>query len=59
LSEHLECDLYSECFKDDLAEILEDNLPEDQADSAQTLADKWSAPLGVHSTISGNLTVER
>ena len=40
LSERLEYDLYSECFKDHLAEILGDNLPEDQADSAQTLVDK-------------------
>jgi hypothetical protein len=30
--------LYSEDFADDLAEILQDNLPEDQAEDAQTLA---------------------
>jgi hypothetical protein len=30
--------LYSEHFADDLAEILQDNLPEDQVHSAQTLA---------------------
>jgi hypothetical protein len=36
----LDYDLYSEQFADDLAEILQDNLPEDQADSAQTLAYK-------------------
>jgi hypothetical protein len=29
---------YSEVFADDLAEIFQDNLPEDQVDSAQTLA---------------------
>jgi hypothetical protein len=40
LAEHLDYDLYSEHFADDLAEILEDNLPEDQAESAQTLACK-------------------
>jgi hypothetical protein len=33
-----EYDLRSEHFVDYLAEILQDNLPEDQADSAQTLA---------------------
>jgi hypothetical protein len=38
LSEKLDYDLYSEHFADDLAEILQDNLPEDQVDSAQTLA---------------------
>jgi hypothetical protein len=42
LSEHLEYDLYSEYFKDDLAEILEDNLPEDQADSAEMLAREYA-----------------
>jgi hypothetical protein len=36
----LDYDLYSEHFADDLAEILQDNLPEDQVDSAQTLAHK-------------------
>jgi hypothetical protein len=38
LSEKLDYDLYSEHFADDLAEILQDNLPEDQAEDAQTLA---------------------
>jgi hypothetical protein len=38
LSEQLDYDLYSEHFADDLAEILQDNLPEDQAEDAQTLA---------------------
>ena len=38
LGENLDYDLYSEDFADDLAEILQDNLPEDQVDSAQTLA---------------------
>ena len=38
LGENLDYDLYSEHFADDLAEILQDNLPEDQANSAQTLA---------------------
>ena len=38
LGEHLDYDLYSEHFADDLAEILQDNLPEDQVNSAQTLA---------------------
>ena len=40
LGENLDYDLYSEHFADDLAEILQDNLPEDQANSAQTLAHK-------------------
>jgi hypothetical protein len=40
LAEHLDYNLYLEHFADDLAEILRDNLPEDQADSAQTLACK-------------------
>jgi hypothetical protein len=40
LDKELDYDLYSEHFADDLAEILRDNLPEDQADSAQTLAYK-------------------
>jgi hypothetical protein len=40
LSGQLDYDLYSEHFADDLAEILQDILPEDQADSAQALADK-------------------
>ena len=38
LGENLDYDLYSEHFADDLAEILQDNLPEDQANYAQTLA---------------------
>jgi hypothetical protein len=38
LLEQLDYDLYSQDFADDLAEILQDNLPEDQVDSAQTLA---------------------
>jgi hypothetical protein len=38
LAEQFEYNQYSEHFADDLAEILKDNLPEDQADSAQTLA---------------------
>ena len=38
LGENLDYDLYSEHFADDLAEILRDNLPEDQAEVAQTLA---------------------
>jgi hypothetical protein len=40
LAENLDDDLCSGHFADDLAEILEENLPEDQADSAQTLAHK-------------------
>ena len=38
LGENLDYDLYSENFADDLAKILQDNLPEDQVNSAQTLA---------------------
>jgi hypothetical protein len=38
LATKLEYDLYSEHFATDLTKILQDNLPEDQADSAQTLA---------------------
>jgi hypothetical protein len=38
LAEHLDYDLYSQHFADHLTEILQDNLPNDQADSAQTLA---------------------
>ena len=38
LGENLDYDLYSEYFADDLAEILRDNLPEDQVEDAQTLA---------------------
>ena len=40
MAEHLDYDLYSERFADDLAEILQDNLPEDQAKEAQMLAYK-------------------
>jgi hypothetical protein len=40
LLEQLDYDLYSEHFADDLAEILQDNLPKDKADSAQTMADE-------------------
>ena len=40
LAKKLEYHLYSQRFADDLAEILQDNLPEDQADSAQPLADE-------------------
>jgi hypothetical protein len=38
LAEQLDYDSYSEQFADDLAEILQDLFPKDQADSAQTLA---------------------
>jgi hypothetical protein len=38
LAGQLDYDRYSEHFADDLAEILRDNLPEDQAEDAQTLA---------------------
>jgi hypothetical protein len=38
LATKLEYDLYSEHFAADLTKILQDHLPEDQADSAQTLA---------------------
>jgi hypothetical protein len=38
LAGQLDYDRYSEHFADDLAEILQDNLPEDQAEDAQTLA---------------------
>jgi hypothetical protein len=38
LAKNLDYDLYSEDFADHLAEILQDNLPEDQANSARTLA---------------------
>src|SRR5215831_13345655 len=40
LAKKLEYHLYSQRFADDLTEILQDNLPEDQADSAQPLADQ-------------------
>jgi hypothetical protein len=39
---HLDYDLYSDDFADDLAEILQDNLPQDQVNSAQTLARKYA-----------------
>jgi hypothetical protein len=42
LGENLDYDLYSERFADDLAEILQDSLPEDQADDAQTLAHEYA-----------------
>src|SRR5712671_4402220 len=38
LAKNLGYDLYSENFANDLAEILQENLPEDQAKDAQTLA---------------------
>ena len=38
LAGQLDYDLYSEHFADQLAEILRDNLPEDQVEDAQTLA---------------------
>jgi hypothetical protein len=38
LGENLDYDLYSGDFAGDLAEILQDNLPEDPAEDAQTLA---------------------
>ncbi len=38
LAGQLDYDLYSEHFADQLAEILRDNLPEDQVEVAQTLA---------------------
>ena len=38
LGKNLDYDLYSEHFADDLAEILQRYLPEDQVNSAQTLA---------------------
>jgi hypothetical protein len=38
LAKHLDYNLYLEDFADSLAQILQDNLPEEQADSAQTLA---------------------
>jgi hypothetical protein len=42
LGENLDYDLYSERFADDLAEILQDSLPEDQAEDAQTLAHEYA-----------------
>src|SRR5262245_2257244 len=38
LDENLEYDLYSEAFADELAEALQDNLPEYPAEDARTLA---------------------
>jgi hypothetical protein len=38
LREELDYNLYRDCFVDDLVEILEENLPQDQVDNAQTLA---------------------
>ena len=38
LREKLEYYLYAECFVDDLAKILQERLPEDQAQDAQLLA---------------------
>ena len=52
LVEHLDYDLYSEHFADDLAEILQDNLPEDQVNSAQTLAHKYARNEAALSTRS-------
>ena len=49
LGKNLDYDLYSEHFADDLAEILQENLPEDQAKDAQTLA--TSVP-GIKRTLS-------
>jgi hypothetical protein len=40
LNKDLEYDLYSDYVEDDLAEFLEGKLPEDHADSAQTMARK-------------------
>ena len=41
LSEKLHYDLYSEYFANELAEILQESLPEDQAEDAQTLAHEY------------------
>ena len=38
----LDYDLYSEYFADDLTEILQDNLPQDEVNSAQTLARQYA-----------------
>jgi hypothetical protein len=40
--EHLDYDVYAKQFAEDLAGILQDFLPEDQADSAQTLVNKYA-----------------
>ena len=42
LRKKLDYDLYSEYFADDLAEILQDHLPENQAEDAQTLAYEYA-----------------
>lgn len=46
LATKLEYDLYSEHFAADLTKILQDNLPEEQADSAQTLACRCACSRG-------------
>ena len=38
LRDHIDYDLYAEDFADELATILKDNLPQDQADTAEQLA---------------------
>jgi hypothetical protein len=50
LSEKLDYDLYSEHLADSLAEILQDNLPGDEAEDAQTLAREYAGnePDAVH-----------
>jgi hypothetical protein len=42
LREELHDDLYRDYFVDDLAELLEDNLPDEQAASARTLAQQYA-----------------
>jgi hypothetical protein len=42
LRKNLDYDLYAEHFVDDLAEILQDDLPEDQVDYAQTRAREYA-----------------
>ena len=42
LVEELQYDHYCDYFVDDLTEILEDNLPEDQVNSAQALAQQYA-----------------
>jgi hypothetical protein len=42
LTEQLDYDSYSEHFAGDLAEILQDNLPEDEAESAEALAHRYA-----------------
>jgi hypothetical protein len=63
LAKHLDYDLYSEYFADDLAEILQDNLPEDQAEDAQTLARKCArnepdAVVKVHKVLGFSLSMD-